>query len=166
MDNKKEDEKKTKVLFVCLGNICRSPAAEEIFRQVVVSHGAEAHFETDSAGTYSGHYGQLPDARMRQHAARRGYRLTHRARTVRTADFEVYDLVVAMDDANRSDLLALAPTVESERKVVRMADYIRSRRADCVPDPYYEGADGFELVLNLLEEACENLYRSLTPSSH
>lgn len=151
-----------KILFVCLGNICRSPAAEEVFRQVVARHGASHHFEIDSAGTYSGHRGQLPDPRMRQHAARRGYQLTHRARPVTSHDFHDFQLIVAMDDANYYDLLSLAPSVESESKVVRMADYITSRPADSVPDPYYEGADGFELVLDLLEEACENLYVALT----
>lgn len=152
---------KKKILFVCLGNICRSPAAEEVFRHVVANHGANALFEIDSAGTYSGHRGQLPDYRMRQHAARRGYQLTHRARPVSSRDFQDFHLIVAMDDANYDDLLSLAPTVESERKVVRMADYITSRHADCVPDPYYEGAEGFELVLDLLEEACENLFAGL-----
>lgn len=133
--NKRKYTVVKKVLFVCLGNICRSPAAEEIFRHVLKSHRAEKDFAIDSAGTYSGHYGQLPDARMRQYAAQRGYRLMHHARTVRGEDFGVFDVIVAMDDANYYDLLALAPTVECERKVVRMADYVKSKMTDCVPDP-------------------------------
>lgn len=157
---------KQKILFVCLGNICRSPAAEEVFRQVVARHHASDRFDIDSAGTYSGHRGQLPDPRMRQHAARRGYRLTHRARPVSSLDFLNFHLLVAMDDANYSDLLDLAPSPQDESKVVRMADYITSRPVDSVPDPYYEGADGFELVLDLLEEACENLFCQLSGENH
>lgn len=153
---------KTKILFVCLGNICRSPAAQGVMQALIDERGLTDSFELDSAGTYAGHAGELPDKRMRVHAARRGYSLTHRSRPVRESDFELYDLIVAMDDSNYSNLRRMAPTVEAEAKVVRMASYLRMHPYyDAVPDPYYEGASGFELVLDLLEDACASLLDSL-----
>lgn len=152
-----------RVLFVCLGNICRSPAAEEIFRQVVARHGDPGEWTIDSCGTGNWHAGDLPDKRMRIHAARRGYDLTHHARQVRESDYDNFDIIVAMDDSNAADLRDLAPTVEAAAKVVPMSRYFAmATRYDAVPDPYYEGAEGFELVLDLLEDACLNLYRSLS----
>lgn len=142
---------KVRVLFVCLGNICRSPAAEEVFRQTVKAAGQQERWEIDSAGSGNWHQGQLPDPRMRQHASRRGLSLTHRARQVRTSDFYDFDLIVAMDDSNYDDLRSLSPTEETDRKIVRMADFLPAG-VDHVPDPYYSGAEGFELVLDLLEE--------------
>lgn len=153
---------KHKILFVCLGNICRSPAAEGIFRTVVEEHGAASRFEIDSAGTGNYHIGQLPDQRMRIHARRRGLELTHRCRQVRIEDFEHYDLIIGMDGSNLHNLRAMAPSVEAARKIHAMAEYFSSTdRYDHVPDPYYEGSEGFELVLDLLQDACENLYESL-----
>lgn len=150
------------VLFVCLGNICRSPAAEEIFRTVVARNGDSGRFEIDSAGTYSGHAGDLPDRRMRTAAFGRGYRLTHRARPVRRDDFERFDTIVSMDDSIYEALHRLAPDRRAAERIVRMTDYCRHHAGvRCVPDPYYEGQSGFELVLNLLEDACEGLYDSL-----
>ncbi len=154
-------ERPIRVLFVCLGNICRSPAAEEIFRTVVNRANAQTRYEMDSAGTYAGHSGDLPDSRMRMHAARRGYELTHRARFIRPTDFETFDLILAMDDGNYDNLRDLAPDLPSLRKVHRMTDFCRQLMADCIPDPYYTGADGFELVLDLLEDACAGLYEQL-----
>lgn len=153
---------KIRILFVCLGNICRSPAAEGIFRSVVDSHGDSARWEIDSAGMGSWHIGQLPDKRMRVHAIRRGYDLTHRARQVSSHDFDRFDMIVAMDASNEADLRALAPSPQAEKKIVRMADFISmATRYDHIPDPYYEGAEGFELVLDLLENACDVLYHTL-----
>lgn len=153
---KKSD--KIRVLFVCLGNICRSPAAEGIFRDIVERQGFSDRFRIDSAGLYGGHAGDLPDRRMRVHAFRRGYNLTHRSRPVRQADFDDFDLIIGMDDSNISRLRALAPTIEAEQKIVRMTDFCRSHPgADHVPDPYYDGAEGFERVLDLLEDACAGL---------
>ena len=154
--------KPCRILFVCLGNICRSPAAQAVTQNLIDEHGLHDRFHLDSAGTCGGHAGELPDSRMRAHAARRGYKLTHRSRPVRESDFEDFDLIVAMDDNNFSTLRRLAPTLEQERKVVKMIDY--SRRHPyyyAVPDPYYEGASGFELVLDLLEDACQGLIDSL-----
>ena len=140
--------KKHKILFVCLGNICRSPAAEGIFRTIV---------ERNDAGDR----GDLPDRRMRRAAASRGYELTHRARPVEMGDFFDFDLIIAMDDSNFTDLMHMAPSVEASRKIRKMSAYFSGQSLDYVPDPYYMGADGFELVLDLLEDACRNLYDSI-----
>ena len=147
-----------RVLFVCLGNICRSSAADEIFRQLTISRGLEGEFEIDSAGTYGGHAGDLPDPRMRAAGKKRGYNFTHRSRKVRSEDFERFDLLLAMDDSVYESLSRLSPSVEGLQKLERMADYIPAHFGyDYVPDPYYEGADGFELVLDMLEEGCQVL---------
>lgn len=151
-----------RILFVCLGNICRSSAADEIMRQIVIRNGKAEEYDIDSAGTYGGHAGDLPDPRMRSAGKRRGYNFTHRSRRVRPDDFERFDLVLAMDDSVYESLSRLAPTVDALQKLERMADYIPSHFGyDYVPDPYYEGAEGFELVLNMLEEGCEELFRHL-----
>ena len=127
------------MLMVCLGNICRSPAAQGVLERLVAERGLEGMVEVDSAGTYGGHSGQLPDPRMRRHAARRGYDLRHVARQVKAWDFDDFDLIVGMDAGNVRDLLRLAPTAEARRKVVMMGDYIgKNAHYDYVPDPYYE----------------------------
>lgn len=147
-----------RVLFVCLGNICRSSAADEIFRQLTIARGLDGEFEIDSAGTYGGHAGDLPDPRMRAAGKKRGYNFTHRSRKVRSEDFERFDLLLAMDDSVYESLSRLSPSVEGLQKLERMADYIPAHFGyDYVPDPYYEGADGFELVLDMLEEGCQVL---------
>ena len=151
-------DRKYSVLFVCLGNICRSPAAQAVMQAMVDKRGLTDRFHIDSAGTGGYHVGDLPDKRMRVHARPRGYELTHRARRVQSSDFDDFDLIVGMDAANVSDLCQWAATIEQERKVVMMGDYIRQfPHYDYVPDPYYEGSEGFELVLDLLEDACEHL---------
>ena len=146
---------KTRILFVCLGNICRSPAADGIMRHIVKERGVEDSFEIDSAGTYAGHRGELPDARMRRAAAQRGYDLTHRSRPIREEDFEKFDIIVVMDDMNYENVHRLAPSREDAGKIFRMREFFR-RHPDWshVPDPYYEGAEGFELVLDMLEDGC------------
>ena len=149
---------KYNVLFICLGNICRSPAAQAVMQAMVDERGLTDRFYIDSAGIGGWHIGDLPDKRMRVHARPRGYELTHRARKVRSADFEDFDLIVGMDASNVDDLCNLAMTLEQQDKVVMMGDYIRQYpNYDHVPDPYYEGSEGFELVLDLLEDACDNL---------
>jgi len=153
---------KTRILFVCLGNICRSPAAEGIMRALVAKCGAADRFEIDSAGTYAGHRGELPDPRMRAAASRRGYSLTHRSRPVRPEDFERFDYILAMDDNNYEALHRLAPSREAARVIYRMVEFTRSHPEwSYVPDPYYEGREGFELVLDLLEDGCEGLFASI-----
>ncbi|MBQ3606212.1 MAG: low molecular weight phosphotyrosine protein phosphatase [Muribaculaceae bacterium] len=152
-------KEKVRVLFVCLGNICRSPAADGIMQAVVAEHGDEARWEIDSAGTGGYHVGDLPDNRMRIHARRRGYELNHICRQVRYSDFDDFDLIIPMDANNEMNLKRLSPSLENEAKIVPMAKFIdMALRYDYIPDPYYEGAEGFELVLNLLENGCANLY--------
>ena len=162
MDSLKNKNKK-RVLFVCLGNICRSPAAEGIFRRIIENDGKEDNWVIDSAGIGSWHTGQLPDTRMRVHARRRGLELTHHARQVKPADFEDFDLIIGMDSSNVSDLRNLAPTPEDEKKIHAMAEWMGgvASRYDHIPDPYYEGAEGFELVLDLLEDSLQKLYDDL-----
>lgn len=150
-------EKPISILFVCLGNICRSPAADGIMHYMVDKANLQGTILIDSAGTYAGHTGSLPDNRMRQHALRRGYVLNHRARKVSEADFEKFDLLVAMDDRNYYDLTEMAPSAADEARIVRMTDFLTHHTADHVPDPYYEGAEGFEKVLDLLEDGCAGL---------
>lgn len=153
-----------RVLFVCLGNICRSPAADGVMHSIVARHN-DTRWEIDSAGTGGWHVGDLPDKRMRVHAQRRGLTLNHICRQVRESDFDNFDLIVAMDDSNYSDLRQLAPTTDAADKIVKMIQFVgMTTRHDCIPDPYYDGAEGFELVLDLLEDACENLYQRLTTS--
>ena len=150
------------ILFVCLGNICRSPAAEGVMQAVVDDEGAAARFTIDSAGTGNYHIGDRPDQRMRIHARRRGYELTHRCRQVRAYDFDDFDIIVAMDASNERNLRRIAPSPEAEAKIVQMAEFVDiASRYDHIPDPYYEGAEGFELVLDLLQSACRNLYDAL-----
>ena len=152
---------KYKVLFVCLGNICRSPAAHAIFEHFVREAGLQDRIKADSAGTYGGHAGEQPDRRMRTAALYRGFAVTHISRKVKAMDFLDNDLIVAMDDQNYEDLMHLAPSVEATHKIVRMADYLKTRKISYIPDPYYMGAEGFSHVLDLLEEACQNLLETL-----
>ena len=151
----------TKILYVCLGNICRSPSAHGVMEHIIKSNSLEDKITVDSAGTSAYHEGELPDPRMRAHAARRGYELTHRSRKVRASDFEEFDYIIGMDDSNISNLKAMAPDLESEAKIYRMTDFSIKPTLDHVPDPYYSGADGFELVLDLLEDSCEGLLNHL-----
>lgn len=149
---------KIRVLFVCLGNICRSPAAEGVAAAMAEQRGVAGRFEFDSAGFYGGHAGCLPDLRMRRAASYRGYTLEHHSRTVRLSDYSCFDMILGMDDANIDDLHDHAPTLDDVRKVARMSDFATAFPSfRSVPDPYYEGAGGFELVLDLLEDACSNL---------
>ena len=149
---------KYNLLFVCLGNICRSPAAQGVMQRLVDERGLTDRFYIDSAGMGGWHVGDLPDKRMRVHARSRGYELTHRARKVHSRDFDDFDLIVGMDASNVDELCDLLATIEQQDKVVMMGDYIRQYpHYDYVPDPYYEGSEGFELVLDLLEDSCENL---------
>ena len=152
---------KYKVLFVCLGNICRSPAAQGIFEHYVRENGMTDKIEADSAGTYSGHRGELPDRRMRNAALYRGFALTHKARPVSGLDFLDFDLIIAMDDQNYEDLMHLAPSVEATHKIHRMSEFLKVRKMSYIPDPYYMGVEGFSLVLDLLEDGCKNLYDTI-----
>lgn len=151
-----------RILFVCLGNICRSAAAEEIMRNRVVHAGLEKEIDLDSAGLSSYHQGDPADSRMRAHAARRGYRITHLSRPVGYHDFFDFDMLIGMDDSNLSGLRDWAPGLPEEQKIYRMTDFCRRIPADHVPDPYYGGDSGFETVLDILEDACDGLLDFLT----
>lgn len=152
-----KERKKYRILFVCLGNICRSPSAEAIMRKLVNDAGLTDRVEIDSAGIHGYHEGELPDSRMRMHGSRRGYKLDSRSRPVTLDDFYDFDLIIGMDDSNIADLRRKAPDADSLGKIHRMMEFSRNKLYDHVPDPYYGGASGFELVLDLLEDACEGL---------
>lgn len=152
-----------KIVMVCLGNICRSPAAEEILRLKLQEKGIDSMFEVDSAGTYHGHRGELPDSRMRSAAFQRGIHLTHRSRPFLEEDFLTADMIVVMDDSNYEAVCRIAPQRKFLDKVFRIREFFTSYAQDWsyVPDPYYEGVHGFYLVLDMLDEACENIAEKL-----
>jgi len=147
-----------KILFVCLGNICRSPAAEGIMEK----KSAGLSIDVDSAGTAGYHIGALPDARMRSHASKRGYPLNSRSRKFNPAvDFEKFDMIIAMDKENLRDLQSMDREKQYVGKLSLMTDYCQKITANEVPDPYYEGPEGFEHVLDILEDACDGLLKKL-----
>ncbi len=153
---------KKSILFVCLGNICRSPSAEAVMKAKLIEHGLQNKYFVDSAGITGFHVGEPADARMKQHALRRDYHLTSISRPVNpVSDFSDFDLIIGMDDQNIRDLNNLAQSPEDKKKVSRMTDYSMKFVHDSVPDPYYGGDSGFELVLDLLEDACEGLINIL-----
>lgn len=148
---------KTRVLFVCLGNICRSPTAEAVMRRKLQDRGLEGWFEVSSAGTGNWHVGESPDARATEAASKRGYDMNAlRARQLAESDFKHYDLVLAMDRSNITNMRRVCPA-GCLSKIGLLMGYAPQALLDEVPDPYYGGEEGFNLVLNLLEEACDNL---------
>ncbi len=148
-------DREQRILFVCLGNICRSPAAEGVLRTLVERQGVSDEFDIDSAGTYGGHAGDSADYRMREAAFVRGYHLTHRSRKIEEEDFYNFDRIIVMDDNNLRDVERLAPSPEAKGKIERFVSLCRRHPdAHYVPDPYYEGREGFEKVLDLLEDGC------------
>ena len=153
---------KQKVLFVCLGNICRSPSAEALFTGIVKNHGGKALFEIDSAGTYAYHEGEPADARMQRHALIRGYDLTSISRPFKPdADWDRFDYIIAMDRSNMRDLEKMARDKNDLTKLHLMMSFSENSFYQEVPDPYYGGDNGFELVLDLLEDAGEGLFKYL-----
>lgn len=154
-------EAKPGVLFVCTGNICRSPTAEGVFRHLARERGVLERFAIDSAGTHDYHVGEPPDPRAVQHAARRGYDLAPlRARQVIRADFERFGRILAMDRGHLRQLQALAPR-GSPARVSMFLDHSENWRGLDVPDPYYGGARGFEEVLDMVEEASARLLEEI-----
>ena len=157
-----ENVDKTRILFVCLGNICRSPAANGVMEQMVGEQGLQDKFLIDSAGTYGGHAGELPDPRMRVAASRRGYNLTHRSRKFREQDFHDFDMIIVMDGSNYENVARLAPERKYLDKVYRFVEFSKNHpNWSYVPDPYYEGHEGFELVLDILVDGCAELINRL-----
>jgi protein-tyrosine phosphatase len=155
----------TKIVFVCLGNICRSPTAEGVMRRLVRDEGLEDSIEIDSAGTGDWHVGHPPDERATEAAARRDIVLEGSARQFAADDFERFDLVLAMDASNRGELMRMAPDDEARAKVRLFREYdpaSRSAGGDLdVPDPYYGGEQGFEEVLDLVDAAARGLLEEL-----
>jgi protein-tyrosine phosphatase len=147
----------TSVLFVCMGNICRSPTAEAVFRKLVDDAGRTDDFKIDSAGTIDYHRGHRADSRMRAAAQERGYTLDSIARRIELEDFRDFDLIVVMDEDNYRHVTALNPSAAD--KVVRMCDYCEVHEESEVPDPYYGGESGFPKVIDILEDACSALLK-------
>src|SRR5262245_49365972 len=146
-----------KVLFVCMGNICRSPAAEGVFKSMIKKHQLEDQIYCESAGTSGHHVGDLPDSRMREHAERRGYRLDSQARQFHPDDFVKFDLIVTMDPSNYRNVLRLDPSGLHKDKVIPMAKLCAQLDITEVPDPYYGGPEGFNEVLDIVEDGCLGL---------
>lgn len=146
-----------KVLFVCMGNICRSPTAHGVFRKMIDDQSLGHLIEVDSAGTHAYHVGEAPDPRAQEAAWRRGVDLSPlRARKVKAADFEIFDYVLAMDDDNYQQLEMICPDGH-EHKLRLFLDFATGMQEREVPDPYYGGASGFERILDLVEAAAEGL---------
>lgn len=148
------------VLFICLGNICRSPTGEGVFQALIEGEGLSDRISTDSAGTAGYHAGQPPDPRSQVAASRRGINLsTQRARQVRLEDFQRFDYLMAMDQDNYNNLMHICPP-GLEHKIHLMLDFSEGHEGQDVPDPYY-GDDGFEIVLNLIETASKGLLNDI-----
>lgn len=148
-----------KVLFICLGNICRSAAAEAVFSKKAAEEGL--HVIVDSAGILSIHKGERADGRMIAHAAQRGYDVTSISRPVTKEDFRNFDLLIGMDSDNIAELQKRATNGAEYAKIHKMTDFAVHTEQDNVPDPYYGGASGFEKVLDLLEDTCGGLVAAI-----
>lgn len=151
-----------KVLFVCMGNICRSPAAEGIMKKKLIDAGLEKFVEVDSAGTIGYHKGEPPDERMIIHASGRGYKLEHRARKFNiNSDAEYFDYILTMDEDNYNTLLRLDTNKKLREKIFRITDFSSYKEVSEVPDPYYGEGEGFERVIDILEDCIENFLRTI-----
>lgn len=156
-------ERPVRVLFVCLGNICRSPAAEGVFLHLIGREGLEPSFQVDSAGTGHWHVGRPADPRMRAAAARRGIVLPSIARQITPADLSRFDHVLTMDRQNLRAVRALVPHGQATARIEPITSHCRRFVMKEVPDPYYGGEEGFDRVLDLLEDACAGLLEALRP---
>jgi protein-tyrosine phosphatase len=153
---------KIQVIFVCLGNICRSPGAEAVFKALIEKEGLSVFFEIDSAGTGAWYVGEKADHRMRMSARKRGYNVTSLSRKFQpSSDFERFDYVIGMDDENIRTLKTLARDKSDLAKIYKMTDFSLEYGYHGIPDPYYGGDEGFELVLDLLEDACRGFLETL-----
>ena len=151
-----------RVLFVCMGNICRSPAAEAVMKKLVVDNGLSDRIEVDSAGTISYHKGESADSRMISAAEKRGYNVDSIARQFNpNRDFSHFDYIVTMDNDNYKDIKYLDNQKKYGNKIFKMVDFLENHTSDKIPDPYYSGRDGFELVLDLLEDSTKGLLKKV-----
>lgn len=157
MDTNNPDSSRTSVLFVCLGNICRSPLAEGIFLHLVREAGLDDRFEIDSAGTGAWHVGERPDARAAMVASKHGVDLESRARQITSEDLKHFDYVIAMDRENVQNIDRMVDATGSEAEVHLLREYDHSSDGDEVPDPYYGGASGFEMVYEMVHRSCLTL---------
>lgn len=153
---------KKRLLFICLGNICRSPAAEGVMKKIVDDAGLSDRYEIDSAGIGGWHVGQLPDQRMRSCGARRGYDFSSRARQFNSrVDFGRFDNILVMDNSNYREITAMAPDDESRAKVHMLTHYcVEHRGVATIPDPYYGNESDFNYALDLIEDACRGLFEA------
>ena len=147
-----------------MGNICRSPCAEGIMQYFVKQRGLENEFECDSAGTIDYHQGVPADLRMREHASLRGYELNSIARKFILQDFENFDWIITMDENNYSQICLLDKNNIFTHKIRRMTDFCEGTKISSVPDPYYGGSQGFENVIDILEDACRGFLKYLKPN--
>jgi protein-tyrosine phosphatase len=150
-----------KILFVCLGNICRSPAAEGVFKEYIISKKLQQYFSVDSCGTSAFHQGQRADKRIRAAASKRGIELTSLSRAFQKVDFLEFDLIIAMDDSNYENLMTEAIDDQQRNCVVKFCDYLEVLQYTEVPDPYYGGEQGFETVLDILQDGSKNLLKEI-----
>jgi protein-tyrosine phosphatase len=151
-------------LFVCLGNICRSPAAEIILRKLAADAGRAGDFEIDSAGTIGHHQGAPPDPRMADALIKRGFKIHGQARRIDADDLKKFDLIITMDETNHSDVRQLDPSGNLHWKIRPFVSYCRHHDDPRVPDPYYGGKRGFDHVIALLEDGCGKILESLQTS--
>jgi protein-tyrosine phosphatase len=152
----------TRICFVCLGNIVRSPLAENLFLHLAEEQGIAQKYEVDSAGTSAWHVGESPDGRMRRVAAQHGLHYDGRARQFKRSDFERFDLIVAMDRENLEDLIALAPRSGDREKIRLLREFDpQGGQLAAVPDPYYGGIDGFIETFRVIERSCQGLLNAL-----
>lgn len=149
------------VLFVCLGNICRSPAGEGVMQSVIQKAGLSDKIKVDSAGTGAWHVGNLPDSRMRAAAKARGMTLDSRARQAKAADFQNFDLIIAMDQSNYENLKLLRNGQGESCRLCLLGEFLDPQNPPDVPDPYYGGASGFDQVLDMIEQACPKILETL-----
>lgn len=150
-----------KILFVCMGNICRSPSGEAVMNSLIEKNNLQDKISCDSAGTIAYHTGEPADARMQRHASKRGYNLTSIARQIKDYDFDRFDYIIAMDRDNYNNILELDKGRKYSNKVSMMMEYATQYNETNVPDPYYGGEQGFEYVLDLLEDACLGLLKHI-----